>query len=146
MATRHLFSERELTALRGFGEPLRQDLIRFYTLSSSDLDFVAGRRGEANRLGAAVQLCTLRWLGFVPDDVASAPTVVVERLAGQVGVPPDAIVDYGLRSQTRTEHLVEVLACWPTRGLSTVATRLVGTSSGRGDIKGGVRVGVVSPL
>ena len=83
MATRHLFSERELTALRGFGEPLRQDLIRFYTLSFSDLDFVAGRRGEANRLGAAVQLCTLRWLGFVPDDVASAPTVRASTSASQ---------------------------------------------------------------
>ena len=107
MATRHLFSERELAALRGFGEPSRQDLIRFFTLSSSDLGFVAGRRREANRLGTAVQLCTLRWLGFVPDDVASAPAVVVQRLADQVGVPVDSIENYGLRSQTRTEHLVE---------------------------------------
>lgn len=110
MATRDLFSERELVALRGFGEPSRHDLIRFFTLSTTDLDFVAGRRGDSNRLGTAVQLCTLRWLGFVPDDVAVAPASIVERLAEQVSVPPTAIVNYGTRSQTRTEHLVEVLA------------------------------------
>ncbi|MDQ6948254.1 MAG: DUF4158 domain-containing protein, partial [Actinomycetota bacterium] len=28
-------------------------------------------------LGLAVQLCTLPWLGFVPDDVASAPPAAV---------------------------------------------------------------------
>ncbi len=47
-----------MVALRGFGEPSRQDLIRFFTLSASDLDFVAGRRSDSNRLGTAVQLCT----------------------------------------------------------------------------------------
>ncbi len=99
-----------MVALRGFGEPSRHDLIRFFTLSTTDLDFVAGRRGDSNRLGTAVQLCTLRWLGFVPDDVAVAPPSIVERLAEQVSVPPTAIVNYGTRSQTRTEHLVEVLA------------------------------------
>lgn len=110
MATRNLFSERELVVLRGFGEPSRQDLIRFFTLSATDLDLVADRRGDSNRLGAAVQLCTLRWLGFVPDDVAAAPPSIVERLADQIGVPATAIVDYGTRSQNRTKHLVEVLA------------------------------------
>ena len=30
-------------------------------------------RGPADRLGLAVAVCTLPWLGFVPDDVASAP-------------------------------------------------------------------------
>ncbi|MEV4016794.1 hypothetical protein AB0J35_40495 [Nonomuraea angiospora] len=29
-----------------------------------------------------VQLCTLPWLGFVPDDVGSAPSAAVARVAG----------------------------------------------------------------
>ena len=45
-------------------------------------------RGSADRLGMAVQLTTLPWLGFVPGDVASAPPVAVARLAGQLGLDP----------------------------------------------------------
>ena len=50
-------------------------------------------------------LCSLPWLGFVPDDVASAPRAAVARLAGQLQVDPDALRSYGRRAKTRTEHL-----------------------------------------
>jgi hypothetical protein len=53
----------------------------------------------------AVTLCTLPWLGFVPDKVSAAPPVVVARLADQLGVDPDALRSYGRRAKTRTEHL-----------------------------------------
>ena len=39
-------------------------LVRHYTLSRSDLDLVATRRGDANRLGFAVQLALLRYQGL----------------------------------------------------------------------------------
>ncbi len=32
-------------------------------------------------MGVAVQLCTLPWLGYVPDDVTAAPAAAVARLA-----------------------------------------------------------------
>ena len=38
----------------------RDDLIRRYTLSPSDIPIIRQRRGAANRLGFAVQLCYLR--------------------------------------------------------------------------------------
>jgi hypothetical protein len=50
-------------------------------------------------------LCTLPWLGFVPDDVASAPQATVARLAEQLGVDPEVIRSYGRRTKTRTDHL-----------------------------------------
>src|SRR5512135_315842 len=53
----------------------------------------------------AVQLCTLPWLGFVPDEVASAPLVAVERLAERLEVPALELAGYGVREQTRTDHL-----------------------------------------
>jgi hypothetical protein len=37
--------------------------------------------GQDNVLGAAVQLCMLPWLGFVPDDVAAVPAAMVARLS-----------------------------------------------------------------
>ncbi len=90
------------------GSPSWDELIRFFTLTPSDEAFVRSHRGSSNHLGVAVQLCTLPWLGFVPDDVASAPAHAVQRLAEHLGIPADAISSYGARDQTRTGHLVEV--------------------------------------
>jgi hypothetical protein len=56
-------------------------------------------------LGLAVQLCTLPWLGFVPDDVGAAPPAAVARLAERLQVSAGALACYGEREQTRTEHL-----------------------------------------
>jgi hypothetical protein len=102
-----VFADEELERLRGFPEVGRDELFRFFTLTPADVAFVdPGRgRGPADRLGLAVTLCTLPWLGFVPDKVSAAPPVVVARLADQLGVDPDALRSYGRRAKTRTEHL-----------------------------------------
>lgn len=50
-------------------------------------------------------LCTLSWLGFVPDKVSTAPPVAVARLADQLGGDPVELRSYGRRAKTRTEHL-----------------------------------------
>lgn len=50
-------------------------------------------------------LCTLPWLGFVPNEVSSAPQVAVDRLAGQLGVDSGELWSYGRRARTRTDHL-----------------------------------------
>lgn len=68
MATR-VFADEELQRLRGFPEISREELIRYFTLTPADAAFVARRgRGPAVRLGLAVSLCTLPWLGCVPDN------------------------------------------------------------------------------
>ena len=105
-----MFSDEELERLRSFPEINREELIRFFTLTAADVEFVdPGRgRGPGDRLGLAVQLCTLPWLGFVPDDVASAPPAAVARLAEQLQVPMDELRLYGEREQTRTDHLRSV--------------------------------------
>ncbi|MFI6910053.1 DUF4158 domain-containing protein [Nonomuraea sp. NPDC050394] len=65
-------------------------------------------RGPTDRLGLAVQLATLPWLGFVPDEVTSAPPVAVARLAEQMKLEPQVLEGYGQREQTRTNHLRRV--------------------------------------
>jgi len=87
-----VFSEEETAQLRGFPEIGRAELIRYFTLTPADEVFVRKFRWRANVLGAAVQLCTLPWLGFVPDEVRLAPAAAVERLSERLG----------------TEHLREV--------------------------------------
>jgi hypothetical protein len=107
MATQ-ILSDAELEKLRRFPELSREELVRYFTLTPADESFLIGHRRQGNRLGVAVQLCTLAWLGFVPDDVASAPAQAVERLADHLGVPVEALSSYGARDHTRTDHLVEV--------------------------------------
>jgi len=106
VATR-VFSDEELARLRGFPEITAEELVRFFTLSAADAEFVDPGRGRSakDRLGLAVQLCSLPWLGFVPDDVTAAPAVAVERLARRLGVDPGELGSYGQREQTRTDHV-----------------------------------------
>lgn len=104
-------SELERERLSQFPpEVSAEDLITYFTLSARDLAFVEERRGDHNRLGLALQVGTLRYLGFCPDHLAAAPAAVVANLADQLQVNPTVLDDYGRRPQTRTEHLQDVLA------------------------------------
>jgi len=94
-----VFADDELERLRGFPEIGREELFRFFTLAApADGALVdPGRgRGPADRLGPAVALCTLPWLGFV----AGAPPVAVARLADQLSVDPGVLRTYGRRAKT----------------------------------------------
>lgn len=100
VATR-LFSDDQLDQLRSFPDIGTDDLIRYFTLTGADVAFVdPGRgRGPGDRLGLAVQLCTLPWLGFVPDRWSAE----VVRLTGT----PDRHTEdrtYGLQGWETSPH------------------------------------------
>jgi hypothetical protein len=76
-----------------FPELSRAELFRYFTLTQADLAFVDPGRGPADRLGLAIALCTLPWLGFVPDAVAAAPPVAVARLAEQLQIDAAQAID-----------------------------------------------------
>lgn len=100
-----MFSEEQLDQLRSFPEISADELIRYFTPTAADVGFVSpGGRGPVDRLGMLVQLCALPWLGFVPDDVAAAPSAAVARVAERLGVAPAALRLYGKRDQTRSDH------------------------------------------
>jgi hypothetical protein len=87
-----------------------EDLAAYFTLSDRDLIQVRRQRGGPNRLGFALQLCTLRYLGFMPDSMHSVPPAVLAHLALQVGTPHESLMGYGDRPYTRTDHLQDVMA------------------------------------
>ena len=99
------FSEREnLLAL----PDTKDDLIRHYTFNETDLSIIRQRRGPANRLGFAVQLCYLRFPGVIlgVNELPFPP--LLRMMAAQLNVPVESWEEYGQREQTRREHLVEL--------------------------------------
>jgi TnpA family transposase len=86
------------------------ELITHFFLSPADREQIAFQRGDANRLGFALLLCALRYIGFFPLDVQTVPPDVVFYLAEQVGCNPVAVTEYGKRAQTRREHQQWVMA------------------------------------
>ena len=89
------------------GQTWPEDVSAFFELAPDDLRFARTHRGEA-RLGVAVQLCSLRWLGFVPDDLAELPQPALLSLCEQLEADPDDLTLYGTRDQTRSDHLLAV--------------------------------------
>jgi hypothetical protein len=84
------------------------DWFVYFRLSQADLDAVDRQREAHTRLGFALQLCALRYLGFAPDDLSTAPWEAIVYVANQLGVPPESIHAYGARMATRTEHLQRI--------------------------------------
>lgn len=96
----------ERRRLTGFpSEILEEDLYSYFTLSGFDRRVIPERVPPAIRLGFAVSLCAVGYLGFCPEDLTAAPESVLWYVGEQVGAPVEAIGDYGTRGQTRTDHL-----------------------------------------
>ena len=91
------------------GPPSVEDLRRCFLLDDEDRKLVAKRRGDANRLGFALQLTTVRYLGTFLDDPLDVPAVVVDELADQLGIADASQVKaYTERAKTRFEHRWEI--------------------------------------
>lgn len=108
MGRRDLLTEDERRALFGVPED-HAALVRLYTLSRADLDTIRAKRGDANRLGTAVQLALLRHPGFAFAS-RDIPAHLVAFMAAQIGVPTAAFADYGTRSQTVSDHARGLMA------------------------------------
>lgn len=81
--------------------PTRPELERFFFLDDDDRDLIALRRTDTHRLGMAVQICTVRYVGrFLGEDPLAVPWEAVEYLAGQLGIA-DALCVSGTRSAGR---------------------------------------------
>ena len=105
----HWLTETEIVRLTSHPTEIPEaDVITFFTLTESDHRLLATLRGDDNRLGFALQLCTLRYLGFVPADLSQVPSPVIKFLARQLPASPAILRAYGERSQTRTGHLQEI--------------------------------------
>ena len=101
------------------GEPSRAELERFFFVDDADLERIAGHRGDHNRLGFAVQLGTVRFLGLFLPDPLDVPWCVIDFLAGQLQVSDASVVKhYSERIQTAHDHAREIRRAYGFRDFS----------------------------
>ncbi|MDQ6837591.1 MAG: DUF4158 domain-containing protein, partial [Actinomycetota bacterium] len=91
------------------GPPPRADLDRLFFLDDDDKSLIARRRGDRMRLGFALQLVTVRYLGTFLTDPLDVPTVVIDYVAEQLAVVDASCVKrYTERAKTRLDHAWEI--------------------------------------
>lgn len=89
--------------------PDEAQLDRFFHLDAADLERVNIRRGEHTRLGYAVQLGTVRFLGTFLPDPTDVPPAVAEYLAQQLGITDARVLtEYARRDATNREHAGDI--------------------------------------
>ena len=119
MARRLQLSETQIAEL--FDPPTEQrELVRHYTLSEADLAAIGCCRGDHNRLGHALMRCYLRYPGRALRIGERPPSKVLEFIASQINVFPDAIDAYLETERNRQRHAAE---CQEQLGLRSFSKR-----------------------
>lgn len=84
------------------------ELIRLTSFSELDIALINQHRGEANKLGFAIQLCYLRYAGYVIEEKSMPSNDLIAHVAKALRInSPDWLL-YNKRNTTRREHLLEL--------------------------------------
>ena len=107
-------SDREVAAYgRYVGAPSPAELDRFFFLDDADKALIRRRRGNHHRLGFALQLTTVRFVGMFLPDPLDVPDEIVVYLAKQLDIDTiEELRHYTERRSTRFEHQEEVRAAF----------------------------------
>lgn len=115
--------------LAGYGRyaepPSVAQLERFFHFDERDRALIDRRRGDHNRLGFAVQLGTVRFLGTFLARPADVPEVVVHRVAEELGLGNQTrLADYARREPTHREHAGEIQREYGYRDFSEASAQM----------------------
>lgn len=121
MPVEFLTAEQEARYGRFTDELTEAELARSFYLDAKDWDMLGGRRGDHNRLGLAVQLTSVRYLGSFPDDLAALPLTVITYLARQLQIEPGDWVERYEQTKMRHLHMAEIRATYDYHDFSEAA-------------------------
>ena len=108
MSVDFLTEEQERRYGRFAGEPTLEQLEKYFQLDFEARDFIAARaHGDENRLGLALQLGTVRFLGTFLPDPTDVPAGVVRYVASLLRIDPAYLSAYGV-SETRWDHTARI--------------------------------------
>ena len=100
-------------------EPSPAQLSRYFHFDDADRTVIAHHRGAHNRVGFAVQLGTVRFLGTFLTDPTDVPSGVIRYVAQQLGITDTTeLARYG-HGETHWDHVAEIKQHYGYRDIST---------------------------
>src|SRR3954467_15189927 len=116
MPVRFLTAEQEHRYGRFAGSPSIEQFARYFHLDGADREFVNAHRQELLRLGCAVQLGTVRFMGTFLSDPTDVPEDVVAVMARQLGIADPSGFPLYRKGRARWLHAAEIRKRYGMRG------------------------------
>ena len=110
MPVSFLTAEQERQYGRYASEPSPDQLARHFHLDDADRELVTAKRGDHMRLGFAVQLGTVRFLGAFLEDPVAVPAGVIGDLARQLAIADPACLDLYRQGRMHCHHARQIRA------------------------------------
>lgn len=110
--TSGFLTEDQRNQLSNYPEAIEDnELIKYFLLSDADLNVIPVRSHSYSRFGFALLLCSLRWLGFIPEGLSLVPESAKSFIAKQLKLEDYLLIDlnqYGSRAQTKSDHVLVI--------------------------------------
>lgn len=105
-------------------DPSPEDLTRFFHLTEDDKALIANCRRDHSRLGFAVQLGTVRYLGTFLEDHTNVPANVLETVGRQLGISNLGCIQEYQAGEQRWTHASEIKAKFGYRDFTDTTSGL----------------------